>query len=109
MSLVYLVSTSKDGRRCWFVNTDTRLNKYQQPIQVPQFDDENSKQVTLEFALDARDRWRKDFGINVQIVLEKYGPSIDEDRGTATPEQDLRRPEFVPFTNGLGLTVTPGN
>ncbi len=24
------------------------------------------------------------------------------------PEQDLRQPQFVPFTNGLGLQVTPG-
>ena len=33
---------------------------------------------------------------------------IDEAHGTP-PEQDLRQPQFVPFTNGLGLIVTPGN
>jgi hypothetical protein len=104
MSLVYLVSTSKDGRRCWFVNTDARLNKYQQPIQVPQFDDENSKQVTLEFALDARERWRKDFGINVQITLEKYGKPFDEDHGIAAPaltERPIEHPTtHVPLYGG---------
>jgi hypothetical protein len=109
MSLVYLVSTSKDGRRCWFVNTDTRLNKYQQPIQVPQFDDENSKPVTLEFALDAKARWKREFGIDCYIAVEKFGQFIEDDHGPQAPDQDLRQPQFVPFTNGLGLIVTPGN
>jgi hypothetical protein len=107
VSLVYLVSTSKDGRRCWFVNTDTRLNKYQQPIQVPQFDDENSKPVSLEFALDAREKWRREFGIECHIAIERYGPFIEDGRGPQAPEQDLRQPQFVPFTNDLGLQVTP--
>jgi len=109
VSLVYLVSTSKGGRRCWFVNTDTRLNKYKQPVQFPLFDDENSRQVSLEFALDAKERWLKEFGISCHIALEKFGNFVEEDRGTVTPEQDLRQPQFVPFTNGLGLIVTPGN
>jgi len=102
MSLVYLVSTSKEGRRCWFVNTDARLNKYQQPIQVPQFDDENSKQISLEFALDARERWRKDFGINVQITLEKYGLPFDEkDSAPLLTERPVDHPsQFVPLTGG---------
>src|SRR5882762_1520884 len=102
MSLVYLVSTSKDGRRCWFVNTDARLNKYKQPVQFPLFDDENSKQVDLAFALDARERWRKDFGINVQITLEKYGPPFDE-KGSAPllTERPVDHPsKFVPLTGG---------
>jgi hypothetical protein len=108
MSLVYIAGISKDGKRCWFAGTVTRLNRLQQPIQVPLFDDEKSKQVDLAFALDARDRWRKDFGINVQITLEKYGPPIDEDRGAPALEQDFRRAQFVRFSNGLGLLVTPG-
>jgi hypothetical protein len=109
MSLVYIAGTSKGGKRCWFTGTDNRLNRLQQPIQVPLFDDENSRQVDLAFALDARERWRKDFGISVQITLEKYGPPIDEDRGIVAPEHDLRRPQFVKFSNGLGIIVTPGN
>jgi hypothetical protein len=84
------------------------MNKYKQPVQFPIFDDENSKQVDLAFALDARERWRKDFGINVQITFEKYGPPIDEDRGAPALEQDIRQAQFVRFSNGLGLLVTPG-
>jgi len=109
MSLVVIVGSTPDGRRCWFIGTDTRLNRYQQPVQYPLFDDENSKQVTLEFALDARERWRKEFGIDCHIAIEKYGKFIDDDHGNASPEQDLRQPQFVTFTNGLGLFVTPGN
>jgi len=108
VSFAYLVSTSKDGRRCWFVGTDARLNQYQQPIQVPQFDDENSKPVSLEFALDAKVRWKREFGIDCHIAIEKYGEFIEDDHGPQAPEQDLRQPQFVPFTNGLGLQVTPG-
>jgi len=83
-------------------NTDTQLNKYQQPIQFPLFDDESSKQVTLEFALDARERWRKDFGINVQITLEKYGPPFDEkDSAPLLTERLADHPsQFVPLTGG---------
>jgi hypothetical protein len=108
MSLVYLVGISKTGRRCWFTGTDTRLNRLQQPIQIPLFDDEQSKPVSLEFALEARDRWRRDFGIDGHIAIERDGAFIDEDRGAPALEHDLRRPQFVPFTNGLGLLVTPG-
>ncbi len=107
MSLVYLVSTSKDGRRCWFTGTDTRLNRFSQPVQFPLFDDEASKQVSLEFALDARERWKKEFGIDCHIALEKYGKFIEDDHGLQAPEQDLRQPQFVPFTNGLGLIAFP--
>jgi hypothetical protein len=109
VSLVFLCGTTKDGHRCWFVNTDTRLNRFQQPVQYPLFDDEASKQVTLEFALDARERWKKEFGIDCHIAVEKYGKFIEDDHGPQAPEQDLRQPQFVPFTNGLGLIVTPGN
>lgn len=108
MSLVFLVATSKDGRRCWFAGTDTRLNRFSQPVQFPLFDDESSKQVSLEFALDARDRWKNEFGIDCHIALEKYGKFIEDDHRPQAPEQDLRHPQFVPFTNGLGLQVTPG-
>ena len=102
MSLTYLVSTSKDGRRCWFVNTDTRLNRFQQPVQFPLFDDENSKQVSLEFALDARDRWRREFGINAEIVVEKYGRPIDQKDSASLPiERPVEhRSQFVPLTGG---------
>ncbi len=102
MSLVYLVSTSKDGRRCWFVGTDTRLNRFQQPVQYPLFDDENSKQVDLAFALDARDRWRREFGINTEIVLEKYGQPIDQKDSASLPiERPVEhRSQFVQLTGG---------
>jgi len=103
VSLVYLVSTSKDGRRCWFVGTfSTRLNKYQQPIQAPQFDDENSKQVDLAFALEARDRWKKELGISVQITLEKYGQPIDEKDSAPLPTERFAEhaSQFVPLTGG---------
>jgi hypothetical protein len=109
MSLVYIAGISKDGKRCWFTGTDTRLNQLQQLIQVPLFDDEKSKPVSLEFALEARDRWRKDFGINCHIAIERDGAFIDEDRGAPALEQDFRRAQFVSFTNGLGLIATPGN
>jgi hypothetical protein len=108
MSLVFIVGSTPDGRRCWCVGTNTKINRFQQPVQYPLFDDESSKQFSLEFALDARERWKNDFGINVQITLEKYGQPIDEDRASAAPEQDRRQSEFVPFSNGLGLKVVPG-
>lgn len=108
MSLVYLVGSTRDGRRAWFVGTDTRLNQLQRPIQVPLFDDTNSKPVSFEFALEARNRWRRDFGIDCHIALERDGVFIDEGRGNAAPEHDLRRPQFVKFSNGLGIIVTPG-
>jgi hypothetical protein len=108
MSLVYLTATTPTGARAWFVALDSRLDKYKRPVQFPLFDDEASKQVSLEFALDARDRWKKDFGIDCNIAVEKYGPFIGDDHGPQAPEQDLRQPQFVPFTNGLGLQVTPG-
>src|SRR5882724_8676095 len=109
MSHVYLVGTLKDGRRAWFVGTATWLNQIQQPVQVPLFDDEKSKPVSLEFALEARDRWQRDFGIDCHIAIERDRVFIDEGRGNAAPEQDLRRPQFVKFSNGLGIIVTPGN
>lgn len=108
MSLVYLVSETHDGRRCWFSGSfDTRTNKFQQPVNVPLFDDETGRQVSLEFAIEARKRWREDFGITVRICLEKYGQPIGDD-GSQNSGEDNRTPQFVPFTNGLGLTATPG-
>ena len=107
MSLVYIVGIQPNGQRVWFSGLDNKLDQYNRPIQVPLWENESGRQVDLAFALDARERWRSQ-GLNVQIVLEKYGMPIDEAHG-APPEQDLRQPQFVPFTNGLGLIVTPGN
>jgi hypothetical protein len=114
MSLVYLVVVLKDGRRGWYVASDTRLDEFKRPIQSPLFDDEKAKQVTLDFALDARERWRdycrQQLGADLRIAQEKYGTFIEEDRPSpSTGQDDSRVRRFVPFTNGLGLIVTPGN
>ena len=108
MSLVYIVGIQPNGQMVWFCGLKEGLDQYKRPTQVPIWDDESGRTVDLSFALDARERWRG-LGLNIQITLEKYGPPIDEDRGAAAPEQDLRQPQFVPFTNGLGLISTPGN
>ena len=102
MSLVYLTASTPTGARAWFVALDSRLDKYKRPVQFPLFDDTNAKQISLEFALDARERWRKDFGINVQITLEKYGLPFDE-KGSAPllTERSVDHPsQFVPLTGG---------
>jgi len=102
--------------RAWFVS-EARIIIDHEPVYVPMFDDEKSKQVTLDFALDARARWRhycqRTFKSDLHIVLEKYGPFIDEHRLAPSTGQDSRQPEFVVFDNtnppGLGLIVVPGN
>jgi hypothetical protein len=107
MSSVYLVGETRDGRRCWFSGTYKDEIRNFKPLQIPQFDDVTGKEVSLEFALEARKRWREDFGAVVHVALEKYGPFISDD-GSQNSGDDNRTPQFVLFTNGLGLTVTPG-
>lgn len=105
MSLVYLVVVLKDGRRGWYVGTETRLNQLQEPTQVPLFDDEKSKQVTLEFALDTRARWRdfcrQGFGSDLHIALDKYGQFVEKDYATGLTERPVEhQARFVPLTGG---------
>jgi len=108
VSLVFIVGIQPNGQRVWFSGLKEGLDQYKRPTQAATWDDASGRQVDLAFAIDARERWRSQ-GLNIQITVEKYGPPIDEDRGTAAPQQDLRQPQFVPFTNGLGLIVSPGN
>jgi hypothetical protein len=101
MGLVYLVGVQPNGQRIWFSGLDNRLDQDKRPIQVPLWDNESGRQVDLSFAIDARERWRSQ-GLNVQIVLEKYGPPIDEKGLSSTPiERPVEHPsQFVPLRGG---------
>jgi hypothetical protein len=101
VSLVYIVGIQPNGQRVWFSGLDNRLDQYKRPMQVPIWDDESGRQVDLAFAIDARDRWRGQ-GLNIQIVLEKYGPPIDEkDSAQLLIERPVEHPsQFVPLTGG---------
>src|ERR1051326_4339320 len=109
--MAYLILTLKDGRRAWYRDTDTRLDKWGAIQQVPLFDDEKGKEVSVAFAIDASRAWRSycllAFGSDLQIVHEKYGQPFEVgDSQPGTPAPDVRQKQFVPFTNGLGLIVT---
>lgn len=110
MSLVYLVYQMPNGR-AWYTGEELRVIE-NSPVYFPRFDDERGKQVSLEFALEARKRWREDPRIRIEthIALEKYGQFIDEDREAPSTGRDDRDRVFVPFTNtnGLGLIASPG-
>ncbi|MGB9474830.1 MAG: hypothetical protein WCE87_07140 [Candidatus Udaeobacter sp.] len=101
MSTVYLAGQTKDGRRCWFNGTyrDEVVNF--KPVQIPQFDDEHGKEVSLEFAQAARKRWLSDFGIIVSIAIEKYGQPIPTDDQQSLTERPADHPVlFVPLVGG---------
>jgi hypothetical protein len=101
MSSVYLIGEKRDGHRCWFAGTyrDTTVNF--KPVQIPQFDDETGKQVSLEFAVAAQKRWREDFGITVSVALEKYGQPIATDYQQSPTERSADHPvRFVPLVGG---------
>jgi len=111
--MAYLILTLKDGRRAWYRDTDTRLDKWGAVQQVPLFDDEKGKEVSIAFAIDARRAWRSycrsAFGSDTQVVHEKYGQPFEVGESpSGTPAPDVRQKHFVTFTNGLGLYVTPG-
>jgi hypothetical protein len=110
--MAYLVITLKDGRRGWFVGTDTRLSEFKEPVQVPQFDDEKGKEVPVAFAIDAIRAWRSyclsAFGSDLKVAHEKFGEPLDIGAQSSAPFIDVRQKHFVKFTNGLGLYVTPG-
>lgn len=101
----YIIYLMPSGQRAWFVGTDSRVVN-NSPVQYPRFDDEKSKEVSLEFAQDAKRRWLQDFGISVRIAAERYGRFIDEGDGAC--EQDSRVAKFVPINGLLGLIVMPG-
>jgi hypothetical protein len=112
--MAYLILTLKDGRRAWYRDTDTRFDKWGAVQQVPLFDDEKGKEVSVAFAIDARRAWRSycrsTFDSDLQIVHEKYGQPFEVgESSSGTPAPDVRQKHFVKFTNGLGLIVTPGN
>src|SRR5689334_9901712 len=105
MSLVYLVVVLSDGRRGWYVGSDTRLDEFKRPIQFPLFDDEKAKLITLDFALDARARWRdfcqQRFGSDLHISLDKYGHFVEKDYGKALTERPVEHQvRFVPLVGG---------
>lgn len=106
-SSVYLFGELKDGRRCWWNGIYRDATANFKPVSIPCFDDADATLVSFEFAIEARKRWRQDFGIVVHVALEKYGPTVSDDASQNSGE-DTRTPQFVPFTNGLGLFVTPG-
>jgi hypothetical protein len=111
--MAYLVITTKNGRRGWFVGTDTRFDKYGVVQHVPLFDDEKGKEVSVVFAIDASRTWRSyclsAFGSDLQVAHEKYGEPFNiGESPSGTPAAEVRQKHFVKFTNGLGLFVTPG-
>ncbi len=101
MSLVYIVGLQPNGQRVWFSGLKEGLDQYKRPTQAPIWDDESGRTVELAFALDAREKWRSQ-GLNVQIVLEKYGPPIDEKGSPSAPTERLAEHpvQFVALTGG---------
>jgi len=81
------------------------------PVVQPVFDDDVERSqvwTNPEFAVHARDYWRKR-GFCV-VIKDRHGQVLFERENTEEPRfDDSRVPRFVPFTNGLGLIVTPGN
>jgi len=111
--MAFLVIKLKDGRRAWYRDTDTRLDKWGAVQQFPRFDDEKGKEVSVAFAIDASRAWRSfcrsAFGSDLQVVHEKYGQPFEVgDSPSAASAVDVRQKQFVRFSNGLGLYVTPG-
>jgi hypothetical protein len=101
MSSVFIIAETKDGRRCWFSGTYKDEIRNFKPIQIPQFDDETGKEVSLEFAVAARKRWKEDFGITVSIAIEKYGQPIPTDDQQPLSERPADHPSrFVPLVGG---------
>jgi len=101
VSLVYIVGLQPNGQRVWFSGLKEGLDQYKRPTQAPIWDDESGRTVELAFALDAREKWRSQ-GLNVQIVLEKYGPPIDEKGSPYAPTERLAElpVQFVALTGG---------
>lgn len=110
--MAYLVCILKDARRCWFREEERRIIN-NVPVYFPIFDDEVSKEVTLQYALEVRKRWRQNFGINCHITLERYGSFVEEDYSLPSATGDDRYAQhesrFVPLVgggvDGLGYTV----
>lgn len=112
MASAYLVIQLPNGSRAWYVGSDARLNKFKEPIQVPLFDDASAKRVSLEFAIDARKKWRdyciERHGSDLFVATEQHGTFIDFNDESLALETDRRQRTFVKFTNGLGLYAVPG-
>src|ERR1700687_138744 len=81
------------------------------PAQTaPVFDDEIqfTTWLTSEIAVQQRDFWRER-GYRVVIEDRQGNVLFEREQSSEARYNDSQTRRFVPFTNGLGLIVTPGN
>jgi hypothetical protein len=83
--LVHLIGLQQNAQRAFFIGEDQRIVNYR-VVYIPLFDSEaqNSKAVSLEFAREARNRWRDAFNIVAHVALTTDGEFVEDDVPTAT-------------------------
>lgn len=103
-----------NGRRGWYWSEERVVTASHEIVYKPLFFDDKWKPVSLDFALDARARWRQ-MGYDVYIVRDRYDTDfVGEDYDQPSTGQDNREPVFVHTVGGdfgywVHAAVTPND